>query len=90
MINDDRCETDDSEHDKVKSHVDIEFGTSVVYECKGEVTLFRGIPCSAEVTSMKRFFLDDDGGDDGGTELELEEYPHYITLAAEKKMVEEI
>ena len=91
MINDDRCEIDDSEYDKVNVCVDIEWGTGVIYECVGEVQLFRGLPASAEVTAVTRFFLDDDGNQlDSRVELALEEFPHFIVKAAEKKLVEEL
>jgi len=79
------------EGDKVTVIVDIEFGNNVIYECTGEVTLFRGLPCSAEVTKMKRFYLDDNGElVDDIIELALEDFPCYIRRAAEKKMVEDI
>lgn len=91
MINDDRCEIDDSEYDKVTTTVDIEWGTSVIYECVGEVQLFRGLPASAEVVSMKRFFLDEfEVIEDSVQDVALEDFPHFIVKAAEKKMVEEL
>ena len=90
MINDDSCEIDDENHDKVKTQVDIEFGETVVYECEGEVTLFRGIPSSAEVLKMTRIFVDHNGQqEEDSTVLDYEDFPHYITKAAEKKMTEE-
>ena len=90
MIDNDSCETDDSQHDKVSATVEITFGNTVIYECTGEVTLFRGLPCSAEVTGIKRLFIDDDGEETDTATLELEDFPHYIVKAAEKKMVEEV
>ena len=90
MINDDRCETDHEHYDKVKKQVDIEFGSTVIYECEGEITLFRGIPATAEITKMTRIFVDHNGQqEEDSTVLDYEDFPHYITKAAEKKMTEE-
>ena len=82
---------DDSERDQVTVTTDIEWGTSVLYECTAEVQLFRGIPCRADVFKMKRIFLDDDGiKEDSVEELCPSEFPHFIKVAAEKKLVEDI
>jgi len=90
MINEDRCETDDSEYSKDIVDVEITFGTSVLYDCRVEVETFRNVPCNTEVVQMERVMLDSDGD---GKEMDrmrlaLEDYPHYIKLAAEKKALE--
>ncbi len=91
MINDDRCEIDDSEYDKITVSDQIEWGGIVLYKFTGEVQLFRGVPCSAEIIKMERWFVDNQGIDSEDREdLALEEFPHFITKAAEKKLVEEL
>lgn len=70
--------------------VEIEVNNYVVYECKAEVKIFRGIPCDAEVIEMDRHIYDYDGSGELIDILNVcpTEFPHYIQSAAEKKLVE--
>lgn len=71
--------------DKVRQTVEIDWGADEFYECFAEVQLFNGIPCEVEIVGMIRH---DSGAVLDRIELDYEEFPYYITLAAEKKILE--
>lgn len=79
------------EYDSIKNMVvEIEVNDYVVYECKADVKLYRGVPCEAVVNEMTRQVFDYDGDGELFDELQLcpSEFPPYIQSAAEKKLVE--
>lgn len=69
--------------------VEIEWGTNITYECKVEVETFNNLPVGdAEVVAMTRYVFDANSGHEFEglrTELDIHEFPHFISKAAEKK-----
>lgn len=69
--------------------VEVEWGANIVYECKVEVETFNHVPVGdAEVVAMTRMVFDANTGHEFEgmrEELEYEDFPHFIGMAAIKK-----